>query len=182
MPEQLSTHSFPTLRLTPRNSPPYSTQLSALLHATLRLTCSKVRRRVSSSTAESHIKQGGESYRSKRRVLPPVRNGTIDMHPGHISQQFSVPEKKVSFLSEVAKLQKTRQIHPKRNQTKKRFSGFDTPSKCVSPNVFRGFVKSTAQKTGEVQNRNSPAPTRATATSSAFDIKILPHRRRQKQG
>ena len=32
-----------------------------------------------------------------------MRNGTIDMHPDHIFQHFSVPEKKVSFLYEVAK-------------------------------------------------------------------------------
>ena len=53
--------------------------------------------------------------------------------------------------SVVTNLQKTRQFRPKRNRPKKRFSGFDTPSKCVSPNIIRGFVKSTAQKTGEVQ-------------------------------
>ena len=46
----------------------------------------------------------------------------------------------------VTNLQKTRQFRPKRNRPKKRFSGFDTPSKCVSPNVFRCLVKSTAQK------------------------------------
>ena len=71
--------------------------------------------------------------------------------PGSISKPISVPTKVVSSPSVVANLLKTRQFHPKRNRPKKRFSGFDTPSKCVSPNIIKGFVKSAAQKTGEVQ-------------------------------
>ena len=98
MTDQHSDRSFPTLRRTSINSPPYSMQSSAVLPSTLRRTLMQVRRRVSSSTAESHIKQGGESHRPKRKVLPPVRNGTIDMHPGHIFQQFSVPEKRFLFF------------------------------------------------------------------------------------
>ena len=69
----------------------------------------------------------------------------------HHFQADSVPTKVVSSPSVVANLQKTRQFRPKRNRPQKRFSGFDTPSKCVSPNITRGFVKSAAQKTGEVQ-------------------------------
>ncbi|MCQ2386751.1 MAG: hypothetical protein MJ078_08845, partial [Clostridia bacterium] len=65
-------------------------------------------------------------------------------------------------------------FRPKRNRPKKRFSGFDTPSKCVSPNVFRGFVKSAAQKTGKVQhqahiandNKTPPRPSRVEMTWS----------------
>ena len=62
-----------------------------------------------------------------------------------------MPTKVVSSPSVVANLLKTRQFRPKRNRPQKRFSGFDTPSKCVSPNIIRGFVKSAAQKTGKVQ-------------------------------
>ena len=68
----------------------------------------------------------------------------------HFQADFRA-RKTVSSPSMVTNLQKTRQFRPKRNRPKKRFSDFDTPSKCVSPNVFRAFVKSTAQKTGEVQ-------------------------------
>ena len=70
---------------------------------------------------------------------------------GSISKPISVPKKVVSSPSMVTNLQKTRQFRPKRNRPKKRFSDFDTPSKRVSPNIIRGFVKSAAQKTGKVQ-------------------------------
>ena len=65
---------------------------------------------------------------------------------GTISKPISLPTKVVSSPSVVANLQKTRQIHSNRNRPKKRFPGFDTPSKCVSPNIIRGFVKSSVQK------------------------------------
>ena len=62
-----------------------------------------------------------------------------------------MPTKVVSSPSVVVNLLKTRQFRPKRNRPQKRFSGFDTPSKCVSPNIIRALVKSAAQKTGKVQ-------------------------------
>ena len=71
--------------------------------------------------------------------------------PAPFPSRFPCQRKVVSSPSVVANLQKTRQFRKKRNRPQKRFSGFDTPSKCVSPNIIRGLVKSAAQKTGEVQ-------------------------------
>ena len=57
-----------TLRPHLSDTPPCSTQLFALLQTTLRLTLMQVRRRVSSSKAESLSEQGGESRRTRRRA------------------------------------------------------------------------------------------------------------------
>ena len=91
----------------------------------------------------------------------------LDAFRRHFQADFRANES-CFFSFVVVNLLKTRQFRPKRNRPKKRFSGFDTPSKCVSPNVFSGFVKSTAQKTGEVQYRksNSPAPHFAPAKAT----------------
>ena len=57
-----------TLRPHLSDTPPCSSQLSALLQTTLRRTLMQVRRRVSSSKAESLSEQGGESRRTRRRA------------------------------------------------------------------------------------------------------------------
>ena len=84
--------------------------------------------------------------------------------------------KAASSLSAVANLRKTRQISSKRNRPKKRFSGFDTPSKCVSPNAFRGFVKSAAQKMGKVQifSRPSAHPLNTRQTTHFQATNMIP--------
>ena len=93
MTERLSDRTIPTLRRAPHNSPPCSTQLSAVLHTTLRRTLMQVGRRVSSSKAESLSEQGGESRRAGRRAAARPssdrRRNDVGTEPARIGRRCS---------------------------------------------------------------------------------------------
>ena len=84
-PAKLSDPVRTVLRPPLSDSPPYPKQLSALLLITLRLTLMQVRRRFSSSKAESPAIYGGGFRQAGRRESPPVGGGNVGVLGGGIS-------------------------------------------------------------------------------------------------